>query len=120
MFRLAVRSMLAKKRRLFATAMSVMLGIAFLAGTFVFTDTIQRTFDDLFESIYAETDTIVRAGTSVESDMGMVQRGRIPESTIETVAAVDGVAEAEGKGWAIREGIVVVTKNGVIPDGTTI
>ena len=31
-----------------------------------------------------------------------------------------GVAEAEGKGWAIREGIVVVTKNAVIPDGTVI
>ena len=31
-----------------------------------------------------------------------------------------GVDEAEGPGWAIREGIVVVTKNAVIPDGTTI
>jgi glucose-1-phosphate adenylyltransferase len=32
----------------------------------------------------------------------------------------DGVAEADGNGWAIREGIVVVTKNAVIQDGTTI
>lgn len=96
MWRLAIRSMLAKKRRLFATAMSVMLGVAFLAGTFVFTDTIQRTFDDLFEGIYADTDTIVRASTSVASGTGGVQRGRIPESTIATVAAVDGVASAEG------------------------
>jgi len=32
----------------------------------------------------------------------------------------NGVTEAEGAGWAIREGIVVVTKNAVIPDGTTI
>ena len=31
-----------------------------------------------------------------------------------------GVADADGPGWAIREGIVVVTKNAVIPDGTTI
>ena len=32
----------------------------------------------------------------------------------------DGVQEAEGDGWVIREGIVVVPKNAVIPDGTTI
>jgi glucose-1-phosphate adenylyltransferase len=32
----------------------------------------------------------------------------------------DGVAEADGNGWAIREGLVVVTKNAVIPDGAVI
>ena len=32
----------------------------------------------------------------------------------------DGVNEAEGPGWAIREGIVVITKNAVIPDGAVI
>ena len=32
----------------------------------------------------------------------------------------DKVTDAEGTGWAIRDGIVVVTKNAVIPDGTTI
>jgi len=31
-----------------------------------------------------------------------------------------GVREAEGQGWVIRDGIVVVPKAGVIPDGTTI
>lgn len=51
MFRLALKSALAKKRRLFGTTLSVMLGVAFLAGTLVFTDTIQRTFDDLFSNI---------------------------------------------------------------------
>ena len=31
-----------------------------------------------------------------------------------------GVQEADGDGWAIRDGIVVVEKNGVVPDGTVI
>lgn len=96
MFRLAIKSMLAKKRRMFATALSVMLGVAFLAGTFVFTDTIQRTFDDLFAGLYAETDTVVRAGTSVDLGEGATQRARIPASLVETVSAVDGVSEAHG------------------------
>src|SRR5918994_1308044 len=96
MVRLALKSALAKKRRLFGTALSVILGVAFLSGTLVFTDTIGRTFDDLFASIYAETDTYVRAEASIELDMGGSQRGRMPDSVVSTVAAVPGVADAQG------------------------
>jgi putative ABC transport system permease protein len=91
-----LKSVLAKKRRLFSTALSVMLGVAFLAGTLVFTDTIRRTFDDLFAGIYADTESVVRSATTVEVDTGVSQRGRIPESLIATVAAVPGVADAQG------------------------
>ena len=96
MFRLAVKSALAKKRRLFGTALSVMLGVAFLAGTLVFTDTIGRTFDDLFAGIYDDTETYVRSETSVELEHGGSQRGRMPQSVVATVADVPGVADAQG------------------------
>src|SRR5262245_44720761 len=96
MFKLALKSTLANKRRLFSTALSVLLGVAFLAGTLVFTDTIGRTFDDLFAGIYDETDSYVRPEANVELDMGGTQRGRMPGSTVATVGAVPGVAAAEG------------------------
>ena len=96
MFRLALKSTLARKWRLVSTGLAVMLGIAFLAGTLVFTDTIKRTFDDLFADIYAETDTYVRSSTSISMEFGGDARGRIPESMLATVADVDGVADAQG------------------------
>ncbi len=96
MLKLALKSTLAKKRRLFATALSVMIGVAFLAGTLVFTDTIRRTFDDLFAGIYADTDSYVRAETSIDLGQGVSQRSRIPGSMVATVAAVPGVAEVRG------------------------
>jgi putative ABC transport system permease protein len=96
MLRLALQNVLAKKARLFSTALSVMLGIAFLAGTLVFTDTIRRTFDDLFADIYRNTDTFVRSTTAIEAPFGGDQRGRIPESVLATVRQVDGVADAQG------------------------
>ncbi|MEZ5179140.1 MAG: FtsX-like permease family protein [Acidimicrobiales bacterium] len=96
MFRLAIKSALAKKRRLFGTTLSVLLGVAFLSGTLVFTDTIKATFDDLFADIYAETDTVVRAESSVESSTAAEARGRIPGYVLDSVAAVRGVAEAQG------------------------
>ncbi|MCD4748605.1 MAG: glucose-1-phosphate adenylyltransferase [Thermoanaerobaculales bacterium] len=36
------------------------------------------------------------------------------------IVNADGVKEAEGEGWCIRDGIVVVAKNIVIPDGSVI
>ncbi len=96
MFKLALRNVLAKKLRFIATALSITLGVAFLVGTLVFTDTMGRTFDDLFADIYADTDTVVRSASSVEDQMGFEARGRIPESAIDLVRTVEGVATAEG------------------------
>lgn len=102
MLKLALRNVLAKKRRFIGTALSITLGIAFLTGTLVFTDTMGRTFDNLYTEIYAETDTVVRASSSVEDSVGFEIRGRIPNAAVDRVRAVDGVAEAVGsiEGWA--------------------
>ena len=95
MFKLALRSVLAHKRRLLSTAAAVVLGVAFLAGTLVFTDTMSRTFDNLFADIYRNIDTVVRSETSVEAEMGPSVRGRIPEATLDVVRTIPGVADAQ-------------------------
>src|SRR3954463_10632213 len=96
MLRLSTKNILAHKRRLVGTSLSVIIGIAFLAGTFVFTDTIKRTFDNLFADVYRNTDVYVRSNQSIESDFGQTQRPRIPDTFIAQVKAVPGIAEATG------------------------
>jgi putative ABC transport system permease protein len=97
-FRTSVRNLLAHKFRLFATALAVTLGVAFMAGTLVLTDTIQKTFDELFQDVFAGTDAVVRAPAAFEASEGMgEQRGRVDASIVETVRGVDGVEEAEGQ-----------------------
>ncbi len=81
---------------MFSTALSVLLGVAFLTGTLVFNDTIKRTFNDLFADVFANTDSYVRSSTSVDLGMGTSQRGRIPEAIIDEVRKVDGVRDAQG------------------------
>ncbi len=46
MLRAALRSVLARKVRLVLTGVSVLLGVSFMAGTYVLTDTMTRAFDD--------------------------------------------------------------------------
>ena len=40
---------MARKVRLALTALSIVLGVGFVAGTFVLTDTMNKAFDDLFK-----------------------------------------------------------------------
>lgn len=95
MLRIALKGLLARKLRLFTTSLAVLLGVAFMAGTLVLTDTIGRTFDELFAEATAGTDAVVRGKAAVTSDFA-TQRDRIPASTLDAVRRVDGVAAAEG------------------------
>jgi putative ABC transport system permease protein len=61
MIRTALKTIFAHKLRLVLTAISVMIGVAFIAGTFIFTDTIDQTFTDLFDDQFAGQDVIVQA-----------------------------------------------------------
>lgn len=96
MFGLSLRSLLTHKRRLASTALSIVLGVAFLAGTLVFTDSLRHTFDNLFSSVYAKTDAVVRSNERVDTGQGFVQRGRIPENLIPLVKEVPGVSAVSG------------------------
>src|SRR4029079_19390062 len=104
MWRLALKSTLAKRMRLFSTALSVLLGVAFPAGTLVLNDKLRRTFDDLFADVFAETDSYVRSTESLDLGFGQTQRGRISDSLVADVRAVEGVADAQ----AVVEGYAQV------------
>ena len=95
MFRIALDGLLARKFRLFSTSLSVMIGVAFLAGSMVLIDTIDKTFDDLFAEIGEDVDAVVRSDNVIESDFGDL-RSRVDDGLLDTVRAVDGVAGADG------------------------
>jgi putative ABC transport system permease protein len=94
--RLTIKGLLAHKLRFALTALAVMLGIAFLSGTLVLTDTVQRTFDELFADVNAGTDALVRSRDEIDSEFG-TQRQRVPPTLVPQIEAVDGVKVAEGQ-----------------------
>ena len=96
MFRLALKMTLARKGRLVLTSLAVILGTAFLSGTFVFRDTINQTFDRLFADVFRDVDAYVRSTTFLELDFGGEQRAATPISVIDAVRRVPGVVSATG------------------------
>jgi putative ABC transport system permease protein len=106
--RVTLRGIVAHKVRLVATALAVLLGVAFMTGTQVLTSSIGASFDKVFADVYASIDVVVRSSTEVDTRVG-AQRATIDGSLVPTVASVDGVAAAEGQ---VRGQIRVLDREG--------
>lgn len=97
MFRIALKTVLARKLRLISTAFAVVLGVAFMSGALVLTDTVGRSFDSLFADIFDDTDALVRSTQKFESSAEAAEaRARIDASVLSNVERADGVARAVG------------------------
>ena len=95
MLSLTLKGLLAHKLRYALTGLAVVLGVAFMAGTMVLTDTMQKTFDDVFETANAGTDVLVRRAAAIDGDFTGA-RPRVDAAVVEQVAAVEGVDTARG------------------------
>ena len=51
MYRTAIKSLLAHKVRFLLTTVAIVLGVGLVAGTFIFTDTLNARFDTLLDEI---------------------------------------------------------------------
>ncbi|MEU0119621.1 ABC transporter permease [Streptomyces bobili] len=92
MLKATLRSFLAHKGRLLLSALAVVLSVAFVAGSLIFSDTVTRTFDRLFASTSADVTVEPRDDLDSSVPTGAVQT--VPATLTGRVAAVDGVASA--------------------------
>ncbi|HXH58961.1 ABC transporter permease [Iamia sp.] len=97
MFKVARKNLLGHKLRALFTAIAVALGVGFMAGTFVLTDTVSSSFDTIFTDAFAGLDAQVRGESAFEASSfdGGPQRPDLDPSVVDVVRKVDGVATAE-------------------------
>lgn len=88
MLRAAIKNLLGHKLRMFLTGFSIILGVGFVSGTYIFTDSISTTFDNLFGEVYSGVDVSVRPKQAEFGDQ--VNRPITPE-LVERVKQVEGV-----------------------------
>jgi putative ABC transport system permease protein len=95
MLKTTLAGLRARKLRVLTSSFAVLLGVAFMAGSLVLTDTIGQTFDSMFANIYDGTDGFVRGKATIQSEMGDDSRTRLDGAVLRAVQGVDGVAVAE-------------------------
>ncbi|MEU2716203.1 FtsX-like permease family protein [Streptomyces sp. NPDC007205] len=110
MFRTALRNVLAHKARLLMTVLAVMLGVAFVSGTLVFTNTISDAYQKSSAKGFDQVDVAVRPayqdsrGDQVGRTAGLTRAmldkaGKVPGAASATgvVSGFTAVADQDGK-----------------------
>jgi putative ABC transport system permease protein len=92
--RIALKSLWARKARALATTLSVVIGVGFVAGSYVLTDTINAAFDEIFTESLKGTSVVVSAENPVKQENG--ETPTIPASLLPRVQRTAGVKLAAG------------------------
>ena len=94
MTKLSLRGLAQRKLRTFVTVLAVLLGVSFISGSYVLTDTINKSFDDIFDTAYAGTDVAISSSTTGQTDAAGPPA--FPARYLNTVEQVEGVQKAAG------------------------
>src|SRR3954451_20700142 len=93
MRKIALRGLFARKLRLALTALAVALGVTLIAGTYIFTDTINKSFTQMFTQTNKGTDVALTPNNDLSGD---ADPPPIAGSVLERVQTIDGVDVAGG------------------------
>lgn len=104
---------MARKLRLFMSAFAIILGVAFVAGSFVFTDTLGKSFDSIMNSTVG--DVVVRPVAGEVDIEQQPSSATLPGSLVKELSGVEGAARADGN--ITNFGTFVVGKNGKLIGG---
>ncbi|WP_217247066.1 ABC transporter permease [Streptomyces sp. AC602_WCS936] len=91
----SMRNFLAHKGRMALSAVAVLLSVAFVCGTLVFTDTMNTTFDKLFAVTSSDVTVAPKDAEAEDTPQSGVPES-LPASTLEKIRAAEGVESAEG------------------------
>ncbi|HUW03339.1 MAG TPA: FtsX-like permease family protein [Acidimicrobiales bacterium] len=104
MLKLSIRNLLSHKIRFFMTSFAVVLGVSFVVGSIVVTDTVRKSFDTLFDEITAGVDLEIRSVDPLSDEPGSLGPP-LPAEVATQASAVDGVEIAEGQVGGIAQPI---------------
>ncbi len=99
MLRFTLKGLAAHRLRALGIAVAVFLGVALVSGTYILTDTINRSFDDIFTEANAGTDVVVTSRQVVQQDDDTTPP--FDADVLPRVEAVDGVERAAGSVFAL-------------------
>ncbi|MFF7650358.1 ABC transporter permease [Streptomyces sp. NPDC007983] len=104
----SLRNFLAHKGRMALSAIAVLLSVAFVCGTLVFTDTTNATFDKLFGSTASDVTVGPKGAGDQDSQQGRIRT--LPGADLERLRRIDGVKSVAGD--ATSEAVTVVDRKG--------
>ncbi|WP_073996852.1 ABC transporter permease [Arcanobacterium urinimassiliense] len=113
MLKASIKSLLGHKARLVMSLISIVLGVAFVAGSFTFTDMLRNSFGNIISSTVSDINVDAKSAAGTESAAaGEVQNKLAPleEADLEKIRQVPGVKQVEGSIMGV--GVYTIGKDG--------
>ncbi len=108
MIRAALKSLLARKVRLLMSTFAIVLGVSFVVGTLIVSDTLSRSFVSLFA--YTVGDVVVQPEGG-DTPGGGDSTATVPGDLVVTLAGLPDAARADGQIGV--QGVYVVDTDGI-------
>lgn len=116
MFRAAWKSLLSRKTRLLMSALAIVLGVAFVSGSFIFTHMLSASFNGIMKGTVADVnvDPVGTYTSNSQFSDSAAKAGQVllTEANIAQMAAVDGVNTATGAVFSVNT--YPIGKNGKV------
>src|SRR4051812_7818684 len=106
-YSLPLRQLRTRRLRLLLTVAGIVLGGGMICGVLLLAATIQRTFTDLYDSVYGRTDLVVSGNEST---------GTLPGSALARTRRTEGVDGATGNVFGV---LSLVGANGKVKDDSS-
>ena len=120
MWQATLKAVAARRLRLALTISAIVLGVTFVVGALVLTDTANKLFADQFADANDGVDLVVRSAVAFDSGMGVeVERDPLPDGLPGEVRAIDGVVDAVGQ---VSGQALLFAPDGepIVPDGPSV
>ena len=113
MLTVALKGIAGRKVRALLTAISIILGVAMISGTYVLTDTINNGFDTIFTQSYQNADVVITGKAAFDSAEGeTVEPPTMPETLLRKIQRLPGVALAAGS--VTSDSLKLIGKDGKV------
>ena len=112
MLRASWKSLLGRKLRLFMSAFAIVLGVSFVSGSLIFTDTLGKAFDGIVDTV---GDVVVRPESAGDFEQ-QPSSATVPGTLVRDLAGAPGAARADGN--VGDQTTFVVSKSGKLIGGS--
>ncbi|NEE44189.1 hypothetical protein G3M55_06150, partial [Streptomyces sp. SID8455] len=102
----SMRNFFAHKGRMALSAVAVLLSVAFVCGTLVFTDTMNTTFDKLFAVSSPDVTVSPKGAEENDEQPDNGKPASLPASLVQQVEKAEGVKKAEGAAFSMAVTVV--------------
>jgi len=109
MIRVALKGLLGRKLRAALTAFAIVLGVAMISGSLVLTDTVGKSFDDVYSQSYKASDAVVSTKDAISAGDSDAEAPAFTARALARTRNLAGVAAAEG---SIEDEARLVKANG--------